>query len=186
MGHAVNYLTYPEKTDKREFFADAYQMADLNGDSGYHGNLKIHNIVYDSYQDAKEAIEGFDTGYYSDHAVKYLDYSSCQPTKTMEGIKSRIEKLSEQKRKYLDEHSVRKQKAVLISCRNCGSKISKSWLKTEFCPVCRADLRAEYIREKLSDFDRKETALKKEYALAEKKLKTKAKVKWLVKIEYHT
>lgn len=185
MGHCIHYNEYPERTDPHVFINDAYELARRDGDSGYHGNLQIHNIRFDSREEAEDAIDGLDTGYYSDHAVKFLDYSKCAPTKTMQEITKRIDKLHEQRTKYLDEHSVMKQKAKLITCRNCESKISREWLKTEYCPVCRNDLRADYIKERLKEFDKKENELRKQYGTAEKKLKSKAQTKWLVKIEFH-
>lgn len=42
--------------------------------SGYHGNMTIHKYpVYKDYDEALKMIEKYDTGWYSDHAVRYKE-----------------------------------------------------------------------------------------------------------------
>ena len=73
MGHAVEYFTANKRSDIMRI---AEEFAFYNTDRGenptgdYHGNMTIHdNVVCESYMQAYEKINQWDTGFYSDHAV---------------------------------------------------------------------------------------------------------------------
>lgn len=34
-------------------------------------------------------------------------------------------------------------KAQLVGCKKCGSRLNREYLKSNFCPLCRADMRSE-------------------------------------------
>lgn len=38
---------------------------------GYHGNMTVHDIICKDYNEAMRMIKKWDTGWYSDHAVRY-------------------------------------------------------------------------------------------------------------------
>ena len=72
--HSINWFTCGNselnKALKR-YLATAY---DPEESSGYHGNMTIHrDRVYKNRDEAENAIIRFDTGWYSDHAVRYKD-----------------------------------------------------------------------------------------------------------------
>ena len=83
-----------------------------------------------------------------------------------------------------------------IKCPCCGAILSIKPVpgiegKNVKCPVCNSnDIRAEYILKQLKAFqdriDEWQKKLKEEEIRLAKKVAHKAKVKWLVKIEYHT
>ena len=72
MGHSINYFTCQNKDIKKalkRYLSTAY---DPEESSGYHGNMSIHREpVYKNEQEAEEAIQRLDTGWYSDHAVRF-------------------------------------------------------------------------------------------------------------------
>lgn len=74
MGHAIRTTTCRnddlKKTLKRHL-ATAYDPEEA---CGYHGNMTIHkDIICKNYDEACKKIEELDTGWYSDHAVRYKD-----------------------------------------------------------------------------------------------------------------
>lgn len=74
MGHAINYFTCGNRELKRELKRHLATAYDPHETSRYHGNMTIHDrVTYDSYEEAEKAIERYDTGWYSDHAVRYKD-----------------------------------------------------------------------------------------------------------------
>lgn len=74
MGHSVNWITCKNneinKCLKRHL-ATAYDPLES---CGYHGNMTIHkDIICKSREDAEDFINSCDTGWYSDHAVRFKD-----------------------------------------------------------------------------------------------------------------
>ena len=184
--HNIQYLDYPKNVARKTVNEDAERIAACDGD-GYNSRLTFHeNIICDSWDEAIKKIESLDNGWYDDHAVLYRDYTKVKLTKAMNDLVARKKALCEQKQKYNTEHSVLNQKAKFIGCKNCGSKLSKEHLRNDFCPLCRKDLRADYILDKLKWYDQKIAECDKKYANLEKKQQDKAEIKWCVKIEYHS
>ena len=189
MGHAIDYIVVEKRED---IMAEAEDFAYWNVDEqenpsrSYHGNLKIHdNIICESYDEAIKKIESLDRGWYDDHAVQFKDKNALAPNKAMETLDEKMAKNREDKKKYEKEHSISKRKSALIGCPNCGSKLSVKHLNGEYCPVCRQDLRAEYILDRLEKFDIDYEVMKKNYRDIVKNRKEKCPIKWLVKVEVH-
>ena len=82
----------------------------------------------------------------------------------------KLQVLYDKLKKYKEDHSIKGFKAKFIKCPTCGSQIridllqNKDWtdsnnahhLKLEYmCPVCRKDMRAEYIIEKVFEYESK-------------------------------
>lgn len=189
MGHAIEYFT----TDKRsEIMAIAEEFAWCNVDrqenhsGSYHGRMTIHdNIICESYDDAMKKIEELDRGWYDDHAVQFKDKSKLKPTKQMESMIAKVLKCKADRETYLNSHSVRMHKSEFIGCKNCGSKLARNYLKSETCPVCRKDLRAEYIIERLKKYDDDIEQINNKIIELQKKQTGKCPTKWLFKVEVH-
>lgn len=75
MSHAIRHLDYHCSVSKRQILKDINSFAyDPQETSGYHGNLTWHeDKIYPNRDEAMEAIEKYDNGWYSDHAVRYRD-----------------------------------------------------------------------------------------------------------------
>lgn len=207
MGHVIDYMVFDRKTPREKMRTcvedwakqnvDPYEHSDdgdiwhmnvydgtLNGDRAWH-----EGTVYACKQDAMDAIEKMDKGFYDDHAVLYYDVDSLKPTAAMKNIKCRQDEM-EKKREALITSSREwaGRKSQYVSCEDCGSKLNVECLRsmhTYVCPLCLNDMRSETVRDRMKAYDGKIKELRGQHAKEMKKLKAKAAVKWLVKMEVH-
>lgn len=207
MGHVIDYMVFDRKTPREKMRAcvedwakhnvDPYEHSEdgniwnmnvydgtLNGDRAWH-----EDKVYACKQDAMDAIERMDKGFYDDHAVLYYDVDSLKPTAVMKNIKRRQDE-TEKKRETLiaSSRDWTGRKSQYVSCEHCGSKLNVEYLRsmhTFTCPLCRNDMRSETVLNRIKAYDGKIKELRSQYAKEMKKLKAKATVKWLVKMEVH-
>lgn len=86
--------------------------------------------------------------------------------KTINKHIEKIVKIYEKEKKYYEQHKLSNQKAKLLKCKQCGSQINKEYLKCDntsmvmserkeeyLCPCCDADLRSEYIVNKIKEYN---------------------------------
>lgn len=73
MSHAIQHLDYHCSKSEHAILKDINSFAyDPQESSGYHGDLTFHREpVYKNREEAMKAIEQYDRGWYSDHAVRY-------------------------------------------------------------------------------------------------------------------
>ena len=192
MSHTISYLVANKKEDIlsgcREF---AYCHVDRmeNPSGSYHGNMKICEKIpiCKDYDDAVETLEKMAEGtFYQDFAVRFYDTSMAKKTKKAENLEKKYHEMTEKEAAYADNHSVRKHSSSQIGCRNCGSKITISYLKQEKCPVCGKDLRADYILERLNKFKADKKILAQEIQKEKQKQADKLPVRWCYKVEVHS
>lgn len=192
MSHVVDYWTSEKKEDigclASEFaLYNVNRMEDPSG--SYHGDLEIlENHIYDNYDKALEAAKKIEKkrGVYRDFAIPFYESIQQKPTKQMLNLNTRAQKMEEDMEEYQKKMSIHNLKAKFITCRNCSSKLSKDFLNnSNRCPVCGADLRAEYIVKRLDKYKKDIANLYKQYNDLNNKRSKKGKVKWLVKLEVH-
>lgn len=75
MSHCIRHLDYHCSTSEKAILKDINSWAyDPQESSGYHGDLTFHKEpVYKNRDEALTAINKYDRGWYSDHAVRYRD-----------------------------------------------------------------------------------------------------------------
>lgn len=191
MGHVIDYIS----TDKKEnIMMVAIEFAEENvnrredpyGD--YHGNMRIIDAkIYNTIEEAEKAIEDMNLGSYHDVAVPYYSALNHVPTKKVQNLIERIQKNQDSSKEYQLKNTVKNHKAKLITCKKCESKVAKDYLVSEFCPVCKSDLRSDYIQERIKKFTDDDCKLKNELSIEKEKSSKKNKgiVHWLVKVEVH-
>lgn len=184
MSHIVDYFTEKEKCNRKGIEADIAACARRNGD-GWLGPMHWHDEVKPlrNYEEAQRWITAHDKGWYDDHAVRYYDYENVKPTKKMGELSQKIRALWDAKEAYAKEHSVKNRKSEYIGCPKCGSKLFREYLKAEFCPLCRTDLRSQTTLEALANFDKRREKVQDQ--LEAEKEKQNGEVRWLIKYEYH-
>lgn len=187
--HKIKYATYPEHVNRNTIQRELDQTARIEGrregSSGLGRQIRWYNAnICDSYEDAKEFIDARDRGSYDQLAVRYRVLA--EPTNE---IKKLEETLNQARRKYREMGSklhFSGAKAALIGCKKCGSKLARTYLKTNYCPMCGADLRPDSTKAAIQRQADKIAELEKKVQIAGKEAARKnGKLMWLVKVEYH-
>ena len=80
-------------------------------------------------------------------------------------------------------HDLSTFKSVLITCKKCGSKLNKDYLKKSCCPLCKNDLRSNTVKAASDRYEEKIRKLKKDIQTEEAKASGKAVVRYLVMYE---
>lgn len=187
MSHNITFTSVPENVDRKRLLAGIQMEAEENGD-GYPGAVKWHDELapLGSREEAEAKINQLDRGWYDDHAVRYYWFGDAKETKRMTEIRARIQETRDKMTVYRREHSVTNFKAEFIGCPNCGSKISRKYLRADNCPVCRADMRSETTKKTLAGYEAKIRDLNAQIEQERRKQTSARKVLWLVKYEYHS
>ena len=75
MSHAIRHLDFHCSVSEKAIMNEIGDFAyDPEESSGYHGNMTFHKEpVYKNRDEAMEAINKLDKGWYDDHAVRYRD-----------------------------------------------------------------------------------------------------------------
>jgi hypothetical protein len=185
--HNIHYITCEENAKRSVIMADIAEHAKEEGD-GYSSRFTWHDNIppYESREKAEAAIETLDRGFYDDHAVRFYDYSNAEKTAKIKECEAKIAELMEGQKKYRAEHSVHTFQAAYIGCPKCGSKLSREYLRGENCPLCRADLRSKTTLDKLKWYEDKIADYRNRIEEEKRKQKNKAKIKWLIKYEFHS
>lgn len=186
MSWAEGEYTFPEKTSESKIYSEIYES--LERERGYyephHQKLCLLKDVpvFRTKDEAKEYIRDNSNKYYRkvDVGVRYIDYSNVKPTKAMLDLKRRINETVQKKEKYEEEHSIASFKSKFIGCPTCQSKLNKTFLTGNKCPLCHSELRSETTLTTISNYLLKIKNLEKEYHCIEKEQYKKGKVYWLV------
>ena len=191
MGHEIRHLEYAESTDKKVISADANKIAVRDGDyhSGLNSPIRFLDPICEDRERAYEYIQSHDRGWYDQLAVRFRVYPKCEPTKTLLTLKEREQKEREKRVAYEIAHSVSSFKVEYIGCPHCGSKLKRTLLRSNSCPLCHTELRSKTTMDTLKRYEDNIKSLSKQILEEERKInkknEKKAKVMWLVKIEYH-
>lgn len=194
MSHNIDYWVRPENVNTRTFETEIndYVRQHTLGEGGHGLDSPIRwlNHVCDNREDAQEYIRSHDRGWYDQLAVKFYEYPKLEPTKTMLTLQERLRAEREKRTAYAAAHAVTTFKAEYIGCPECGSKLKRTLLKGNACPLCRAEMRSKTTMETLQRYDANCIAfskrIKEEERKMQEKMRKQAKVMWLIKTEYHT
>lgn len=194
MGHEIIHFIEKENCNRNNVLREAQIMADRDGD--YTGQIHsirwIDRTICDNEDAAYNFIDENDKGWYDNLAVRFYDYSSVpmKKTKRMEILEERRDNL--RSRLHTMESTPYAKTLIsteFVGCKHCGSKIATKFLKGNRCPVCGTDMRPKTTLDRIAStqkrIDETEKELNEEIVVWQKKQKNKAKIKWLVKIEYH-
>jgi hypothetical protein len=170
---------------------------DYNGhQEGYSGDfqtvsdVKIHDKVFDSYNEAHEYC--LDNAQKWDYvvAVKYkqsISNKQSLPKKILDiknKIKNEIDMLQKLKTSIGEE--VVNAKSKTIGCKNCDSKINRKFINKNSlsCPVCRSTLLSDTNQKRIKNKEDRIKSLQDNLKKEESKFLNKnnklAKLRWLV------
>ena len=189
MSHNIEHFTYPKNVNKAQVQKnlDNYVAhADWQeGCTGLYNNIRwLDNKVYESEDEAREAIKKMDRGCYDQLAVLFQNHQTPDDEKVRELNSKAAMACHEWNRRdrILYAETVT---STFIGCKKCGSRLARVMLCSNSCPVCHAELRPEHMIKSVASAKSKWDKAQRDVAEYIKK-KGKTDVMWLVKIEYHT
>ena len=189
MSHNIEYFTYPLNISKEKVKKelDGY-VARADWQEGCTGLFRpirwIENPVYESHEEAAKAIDRMDTHNYDQIAVRYK-YKEMKPDAKYDEMSKKADELYKEYNKRDKKLYAETLTSDFIGCKECGSRLNRKMLKSNFCPVCEKDLRPEYMKKSIQTAKDKWVKAKDSAAEYLQK-KAKAEIMWIVKIEYHT
>lgn len=188
MGHCINIKTYDININKDIVYAELNQQAIYEGDyhTGLPDGITWTDKEFDSYEQAERYIYDNYCKWYECIAVKYRDLDALKKTKKIVELEKRKSKVWTEYDKLDNNIHYKNVQAQYVTCRTCGSKINKDHLRSNRCPVCGKDMRPESLLERLKVMNKKIQKLERELYKEKLRLKAKAKLRWMVKVEYHT
>ena len=146
--------------------------------------------VCDDYESAKAYIGRKDNGWYDQLAVKFMRFDKPLSSNRLSDLKAKESETRKKLHELESKVAFTEFKSQYISCKKCGSKLNKDYIKRNFCALCGHDMRSDTTKNAIARLAEKVKSLEQAIREEEKKLAVKkakeAKVYWLVKIEYHT
>lgn len=188
MSHNIQYFIFDrENINKIKVEANLNTYAAManpgEGSSGLGSKIRWLDKICDTETDARDYIKSVDEGWYDQIAVRFRVPVETARTKE---LRSRLIAAREKAREADAVIHFANAKAAFISCPHCKSKIAQPYIKTNFCPVCGADIRPASALDKVQKAVQKCRDLEEKLHQAEREAAKKGEIKWLVKIEYHT
>lgn len=191
MSHNIEYFEYDENVHRGwvQKDLDTYvAIADRQeGCSGLNQSIRWLEClpIFQDRDAAENAITNHDRGWYDQLAVRYYEPIRDNANKKVQELQQKVRDAYDAYLKKDRPIWAQGVKAEYVSCRKCGSKLKREYIKTNRCPVCGSDLRPDTTLKAVEGA--KEKHKKAQKALDEYiKAHSKKKVKWLVKIEFHT
>lgn len=189
MSHNIEHFTYPKSVNKTQVQKNLNNyVAHADWQEGCSGLDKpirwLDNKIYESEEEARKAIEKLDRGWYDQLAVLFKESHTPDDEKIKE-LRAKAAKACHEWNKrdrviYADTVT-----SAFIGCKKCGSRLARTYLHRNTCPVCSAEMRPEHMLKSVSSAENKWKKAENDIAEYIKK-KGKKEVMWLVKIEYHT
>lgn len=187
MGHQINYYTYDLDCKKQDIIDELNEEAKYSSDSRscLPNPIRWLDVTLDDYDTAVQYIANHERTWYDQVAVKYKQYPRESTSKAAIVLKDRIKKQQDSLNKIVRDSHVSNRTSEYIGCEKCGSKLKRTLLRGDCCPLCGKDLRSATNLDRIKNANDKLADLRDKLAEQIKK-DTKPVVKWLVKIEYHT
>ena len=188
--HNIIMREYPENVNKKTVQEELDTYAAMEDwQEGCTGVSPIRWLdeTYNTRDEAEDAIERLDRGWYDSLAVKFIvPNKNSSIKKCEERVKTTMQSYRDLKAKLANDFLT--TKSEYVGCKKCGSRLSKKYLHNVICPLCSNTLLSETANNRISNAENKYKEAKKRLKEeCSKSSKTKGGKKlWLVKTEYHT
>lgn len=191
MSHEIMYYEYDENVNKKEVEADLNHVASMEGwregSSGLSKPITWHdNIICEDYSSAREYIDKIDDGWYDQIAVKYKELIPGKKTKAQIKKEEQRDDLIKELNHLDNRNFFENHKSKKITCKKCESNINKDYIRYNRCPVCNNDLRSKTELKKIERKNERLDQIRDQIQEMKIKSSKKHKIKWLVKIEFHS
>lgn len=184
--HQMEVVSYKLTVNKDKVFKDLNRDAKRNSDYGDGiAPIQWKERIFESYDDAYEYIMDNWFGDYESVAYKYRDIDSLKKSKKAIELEERIIETRKQYDSLNSKIHYKDIQAKYVTCKECGSKINKDYLRSNRCPICNKEMRPETVLNKLESLTCMIEKLKSDLKVEKMKRIDKAPIKWLVKYEYH-
>lgn len=189
MSHNIDYFIYPEHIDRKKVQAelDDY-VAHIDWQEGCQGLFTpirwINGKVFADRNEAEKYINRIDNHNYDQIAVQFYDHE-CKPDDKYKELQAKADEAYKEFTRR--EHILYAQTvtSTFIGCKKCGSRLVRTYLKSNLCPVCQTDMRPDHMKKSV-EAARSKWNRARDTSVDYLKKKAKKRVMWLVKIEYHT
>lgn len=187
--HNILYYSFPEseKCEEIEQELSVYVSHQTYQEGGHMSKIRwLKRTPLDDVDAADEYLKKNDSGWYDCLAVRYkepLDNAKLREAqRKVNAAWAKVRTMEQEK--YVDF-----LKSQFISCKECGSKLNRIFLakpgmRVNKCPVCGAELRPKSMLDRIEKA--KLAAKKAEMQYKEIAQKSKSRIMWRVKIEFHT
>ena len=187
MSHNIEYFEYPESTKESAIEKKLQNYVEVRcvAEGGHLGAIRwMNKHICSSRADAENFLKENDKGWYDCLAVRFrIPASGNKKVEELRGKAAIAHGAYYQSNQVVATASM---KSAFVACKSCGSKLNREKLKTNFCPVCRADMRSKTELARINRLLQKALKADEELERAENSASKHGTVKWLVKIEYHT
>lgn len=185
MSHSINYRTFNSNVSKENITNTICHMVSLSGDGYGTDHISFTDRIFNDEDAAHEYLNSKAGSFYEGYAAMFYDYSHVPSSSKIKELNEKISEFVSRRKVYIEENSVKKQKAAYIGCPKCGSKLKRELIFANSCPLCHTELRSKTTLDRISSFDARIAACHQKIKEERKKDQKKAEVKWLVKYEYH-
>ena len=194
MSHNIEYYSYPitkkQSVIENELQAYAVRKTYEEGGGGLYRSIRWYEDVCNDYASAKVFLDTHDKGWYDQLAVKFNHFDKPLTSNRLSDLEAKASETRKKLHELESKVAFAEFKSQYISCKKCGSKLNKDYIKRNFCALCGNDMRSDTTKNAIARLKEKVEALEKAIREEKTKLAVKkakeAKVYWLVKIEYHT
>lgn len=126
----------------------------------------------------KKSYEAFHRPYQK--YIPFLDTNSLPNDKRLLELEKRLQDEISKRNAYYNAHNVQNLQAKYISCKRCGSKVNKDYIRNNSCPVCRNNMLSDTVQKRLDAFSTRIDGLKASIVAEKEKRAGKAPTRYLV------
>lgn len=112
--------------------------------------------------------------------IPFLDTNSLPNDKRLLELEKRLQDEISKRNAYCNAHNVQNLQAKYISCKRCGSKVNKDYIRNNSCPVCRNNMLSDTVQKRLDAFSTRIVGLKASIVAEKEKRAGKAPTRYLV------
>jgi hypothetical protein len=170
--HEGRIFTYDFNTSKKSIVSDCEDYARRNSDGGGLAfDIKFEDRLFDNYEKAREYLtKKSESSWYYCGAVQYLEYPKLSETKHYQDLKQRLDEWSKKLDDLDSNIHYANVKASFVSCPTCNSKINREYIKWNYCPICRNDMRPKTTLDTIARYKEIIKDLKKQLTLELEKM----------------
>lgn len=200
MGHQIEFKTFEYTESQQTIMNLCNKYAEHYSDSGHglYSNIQfMKDRVFNTYNEAQDFLEGLHGDYVQAAVLFYseLPMDNKQLLEKQKKLKELRVKLYTLEREQ--HYTPQKVQSKFIGCKHCESRIAVQYLRSNYCPVCRMDLRPKTTQDRITALKKSCAELEAQLCKLEHEVAAKAvikatakgkkpKMQWLVRIEFHT